>query len=376
MKRLFIIKFCLPFLLFSCVNMKNENAIVKSDFGKFEGRSIDLYTIKFPNELEVQLTNYGGIVTSLKVPDKNGVMEDVVLGYDQLQGYLDETPYFGALIGRYGNRIAKGQFELEGETYNLATNNDQNHLHGGGKGFDKVVWEVIGTLDEDDRKGVTLKYVSPDGEEGYPGELTTIVNYVFTPNSFEISYEATTDKSTVLNLTQHSYFNLSGNASEDILGHELTIDAARFLPVDNALIPTGELRSVGGTPFDFTSPKLIGREINESNEQLEFGGGYDHCWVMSEAPTAQMRKVASLRHLENGRMMEVMTTEPAIQFYSGNFLDGKITGKGEVQYNHRYGMCLETQHFPDSPNQSAFPSTVLKRGETYSTVTKYVFSTK
>ena len=355
--------------------MKNENAIIKTDFGNANGKSVDLYSIQFPNELEVQVTNYGGIVTSLKVPDKNGVMEDVVLGYDELQGYLNETPYFGALIGRYGNRIAKGQFELEGETYDLATNNNQNHLHGGIKGFDKVVWEVIEVVDEENRKGLSLKYVSADGEEGYPGELTTIVDYIFTPNSFEITYEATTSKTTVVNLTQHSYFNLSGNASEDILGHELTINASLFLPVDNTLIPTGELRPVRNTPFDFTNPKLIGEDVNATNEQIGFGGGFDHCWVMTEAPTAQIRKVATLSHQQSGRSMEVHTKEPAIQFYSGNFLDGTITGKNEKVYHQRYGLCLETQHLPDSPNQGQFPSTVLKKGETYSTATKYVFST-
>jgi aldose 1-epimerase len=356
--------------------MKDDNAIEKTIFGNLNGQQVDLYTLLFPDQLEVKIANYGGIITSLKVPDKNGLLEDVVLGYDDLQGYLDESPYFGALVGRYGNRIKKGQFEIDGQTFNLAVNNGENHLHGGLLGFDKVVWEVIKVLDDKDLKGLTLGHVSEDGEEGYPGRLTTLVHYTFTPDSFEISYEATTDKTTVVNLTQHSYFNLSGNVSEDILGHELLINAGSFLPVDNTLIPTGEYRPVVNTPFDFTISKQIGLEIGQTNEQLDFGGGYDHCWVLSKTPTENKRKVATLLHKKSGRKMEVLTTEPGLQFYSGNFLDGKIKGKKGIKYEHRFGLCLETQHFPDSPNQKAFPSVILEPGETYSTSTKYVFSIK
>lgn len=351
-----------------------NNAIVREDFGRLpDGTDVDAYTLTNAKGMRMKVITYGGIITHLEVPDKNGNVEDIVLGYDSLQGYLDETPYFGALIGRYGNRIAKGRFTLNGEEYTLATNNGENHLHGGLRGFDKVVWSVEDTFQNEDGVGLRLKYISPDGEEGYPGTLTTFVTYTFTEEGINIAYEATTDKPTVVNLTQHTYFNLSGETKEDILDHILTINADHFLPVDEGLIPTGELRPVEGTPFDFTSPKRVGEEINAQNQQLKLGLGYDHCWVLNGEG---MKKAATLYHPGSGRYMEVLTEEPGIQFYSGNFLDGSITGKYDVVYEQRYGLCLETQHFPDSPNQEDFPSVVLNPGEKYTTQTTYNFSTR
>lgn len=322
------------------------------------------------------MTNYGGIITSLLIPDKEGRLEDVVLGYDQLQSYLDESPYFGALIGRYGNRIAKGKFSLQGKTYNLASNNNTNHLHGGLKGFDKVVWDIAETKLGKDEARIVLKYTSKDGEEGYQGNLHVTVTYTFSENGFLVDYEATTDKEIVINLTQHSYFNLSGNAKEDILSHELQLNADRFLPVDSTLIPTSELRKVKGTLFDFTGAKRIGKDIELENQQLAYGLGYDHCWVLNGGMTRARRMVANLYHQESGRFMEVFTVEPDIQFYSGNFLDGSITGKAGKVYQHRYGLCLESQHYPDSPNQSHFPTVILNPGEQYQTFTEYRFSVR
>lgn len=358
-------------------NMNQEQAtsdLSKETFGTLpDGTEIDAYILTSPNGSKMQVITYGGIITHLEVPDKNGRLEDIVLGYNSLQGYLDETPYFGAIVGRYGNRIAKGKFNLNDQEYVLATNNGVNHLHGGEKGFDKVVWTVEEIFQTPDTVGLRLKYVSPDGEEGYPGTLTSFVTYSFSDDGLDINYEATTDKPTIVNLTQHSYFNLSGNVKEDILNHELTINADHFLPVDSTLIPTGEIRPVEGTPFDFTSAKKIGQEINNDNEQLKYGLGYDHNWVLNGEG---MRKAASLYHPESGRFMEVYTTEPGLQFYSGNFLDGSITGKNDVVYDYRHGLAMETQHFPDSPNQENFPSVVLNPGEKYATRTSYKFSIK
>ena len=355
---------------------KPTSQLSSTPFGEVNGQQATLYTLSFENGLQASVTNYGGIVTSLSVPDKNGKIVDVVLGYDQLQGYLDSSPYFGALIGRYGNRIARGKFTLNGQEHVLAVNNGVNHLHGGEKGFDKVIWEVPETYRTNDSIGITFKYVSADGEEGYTGTLTSIVTYTFTPDAFQIDYEATTDQPTIINLTQHTYFNLSGDEHEDILGHELSLKATSFLPVDSTLIPTGELRPVEGTPFDFTAAKKIGTDINKDNQQLQYGQGYDHCWVLDGGITPKPRAVATLYHPGSGRFMEVLTTEPGMQFYSGNFLNGTITGKNDVVYNQRYGLCLETQHFPDSPNQSAFPSVVLEPGNTYKSSTVYRFSVK
>lgn len=341
-----------------------------------EGTPVDLYTLTNANGVEVRATTYGGIIVSLRVPDKDGQLEDIVLGYDALAGYLDETPYFGAIIGRYGNRIAKAQFTLDGETYQLAANNGPNHLHGGVKGFDKVVWQAEPFKNETG-VGLAFTYTSPDGEEGYPGTLNAKVTYTLTDDDELIfDYEATTDKATPVNLTQHTYFNLAGNGEGDILDHALMIHADAFTPVDATLIPTGELRPVDGTPFDFRQPTPIGARIDEDTEQIRFGPGYDHNFVLKREDAAADSLVLAARVTEpkSGRVMEVYTTEPGLQFYSGNFLDGSITGKNGVVYAHRTGFCLETQHFPDSPNKPDFPSTILRPGETYRSRTIYKFS--
>ncbi|HWP46191.1 MAG TPA: aldose epimerase family protein [Candidatus Limnocylindrales bacterium] len=350
--------------------------IEKQPFGKTpDGTPVDLYTLTNDNGMVVKITNYGGTVTSLIVPDRNGKMGDVVLGYDNLDGYLKNNPYFGCIIGRYANRIAKGRFVLNGVEYKLAQNNGENHLHGGIKGFDKVVWNAK-EVKAGNGVGVELSYLSKDGEEGYPGNLSVTVTYVLTNNNeLKINYLATTDKDTVVNLTHHSYFNLAGAGEGDILGHELMINADKFTPVDKTLIPTGELRSVKGTPMDFTQSTAIGARINQEDEQLIFGKGYDHNWVLNIVEGA-LTRVARVYEPKTGRVMEVFTTEPGMQFYTGNFLDGTITGKGGKVYYQRYGFCLETQHFPDSPNKPQFPSTVLKPGQTYRTTTVYQFSTK
>jgi aldose 1-epimerase len=358
------------------LNTEAKMGIEKQPFGKTpDGTSVDLYTLTNDNGMVVKIMNYGGTVTSLIVPDRNGKMGDVVLGYDNLDGYLKNNPYFGSIIGRYANRIAKGRFILNGIEYKLAQNNGENHLHGGIKGFDKVVWNAK-EVKTGNGVGVELSYLSKDGEEGYPGNLSVTVTYILTNNNeLKINYLATTDKDTVVNLTHHSYFNLAGAGEGDILGHELMINADKFTPVDKNLIPTGELRSVKGTPMDFTQPTPIGARINQEDEQLIFGKGYDHNWVLNLVDGA-LTRVARVYEPKTGRVMEVFTTEPGMQFYSGNFLDGTITGKGGKVYYQRYGFCLETQHFPDSPNKPQFPSTVLKPGQTYKTTTIYQFSTK
>jgi aldose 1-epimerase len=325
--------------------------------------------------MEARITNYGGIVVSLLVPDRKGFGIDVVLGYDSLSSYIKETPYFGALIGRYGNRIGKGAFTIDGVKYTLAVNNGANHLHGGLKGFDKVVW----TVDEKASvpgQSLVLTYLSKDGEEGYPGNLTAGVVYSVTENNeLKIDYSVSTDKKTVANLTHHSYFNLAGASSGSILDHELFIDASRFTPVDSGLIPTGELSNVSGTPMDFTTPAPIGARIGQKDDQLKNGGGYDHNWVLNK-PFGTMGLAARVYEKTSGRVMEVLTTEPGLQFYSGNFLNGSNIGKGNVAYQHRSGFCLETQHYPDSPNKPDFPTTVLEPGKTYTSTTVYRFSTK
>lgn len=343
--------------------------------GRVNGQQTQMYTLTNGHGVTVQISNYGGIITSIKAPDKNGMPEEITLGFDSLDHYLKEHPYFGALIGRYGNRIAKGKFSLDGKTYTLATNNMGNHLHGGDVGFDKVVWKASVVEKADGVPGLRLEYSSPDMEEGYPGKLDVTVIYSLN-NEGELSmdYEAVTDKPTVVNLTNHAYFNLTGNGKRDILDHQLQINAMRYVPVDETLIPTGELAMVEGTPFDFTKSTAIGERIEVDNEQLERGGGYDHCWVLNRPRNATGVSLAA-RVVEptSGRTLEVYTTEPAIQFYSGNFLDGTLTGIDGVVYGHRHGFCLETEHFPDSPNQSKFPSTVLRPGETYETTTIYKF---
>ena len=318
---------------------------------------------------------YGGIILSLRVPDKDGALGDVVLGYDALGGYEKASPYFGAIIGRYGNRIAHGKFSLDGKEYSLAVNNGPNALHGGKKGFDKVVWRAE-PFQKPEGVGVVFSYTSADGEEGYPGKLEATVTYTLSDaNALTFDYHATTDKATPVNLTQHTYFNLAGDGSGDILGHELTLKASRLTPVDSTLIPTGELRSVTGTPFDFTAPHAIGERIGADDEQIKFGGGYDHNFVLDREPGDSLQLAARVHEPKTGRIMEVTTTEPAVQFYSGNFLDGSITGKGGHAYKHRTGLCLETQHYPDSPNKPEFPSTVLKPGQEYRSRTVYTFST-
>lgn len=356
------------------MSTKSKPQIRREAFGKTPDREeVDLYTLTNSFGSEVKIMTYGGIVLSIKIPDRDGKLGDVALGYDNLDGYIKNNPYFGALIGRYGNRIGKGRFSVSGREYTLARNNGENHLHGGTKGFDKVVWKAKEAPGRD-RVGLALSYTSKDGEEGYPGTLSVTVVYTLTNNNeLKVDYSATTDKTTVVNLTHHSYFNLSGKGS--ILDHQLTINANRFTPVDQGLIPTGELRSVKGTPMDFTRPTAIGARINQKDEQLVFGKGYDHNWVLNRAGRG-LALAARLYDPATGRVMEVRTTEPGLQFYSGNFLDGAITGKAGQTYQQRYGLCLETQHFPDSPNKPSFPSTLLKRGQKYASTTIYKFSTQ
>jgi aldose 1-epimerase len=346
----------------------------KRSFGKTRtGATVDLYTLTNANGMEVSIMNYGATIVSLKAPDRSGKMADVVLGFDSMDGYLTDEPYFGAVVGRYGNRIAKGKFKLNGKEYSLATNNGPNALHGGIKGFDKQIWQAqpVGN------SGLRLTYISKDGEEGYPGTLTTTVEYTLTDaNELKLAYSATTDKDTVLNVTNHSYFNLAGEGSGDILGHRLQLFADRFTPVDSTLIPTGELKPVAGTPFDFRQPHAIGERVDAAgDEQIKFGGGYDHNFVLNGS-MGTLRPAARVSESKSGRVMEVLTTEPGVQFYTGNFLDGTIKGKGGKAYNRRYGFCLETQHFPDSPNQPKFPSTVLKPGQKFASTTVFKFSTE
>lgn len=360
-----------------CTSTPNPSmkSVTSEPFGTMpDGGHANLYTLTNPYGVEMRVTDYGGIIVSLKVPDREGQFDDIVLGYDRLDDYLADTPYFGALIGRFGNRIAEGRFSLDGETFGLARNNGPNHLHGGVVGFDKVLWHAE-SFENEEGLGLVLTYASPDGEEGYPGTLSVRVTYTLTDDSRLIfEYEATTDRATPVNLTQHSYFNLAGHDSGSILEHDLMIAASRFTPISESLIPTGELRSVEGTPFDFRSITSIGARINSEDEQLSNGLGYDHNFVLDGSPS-EMYLAARVTEPTSGRVMEVYTTEPGIQFYSGNFLDGSLTGKGGHVYNHRTGFCLETQHFPDSPNQPDFPSTILRPGETYSTRTVYTFST-
>lgn len=338
-----------------------------------DGIPVEIYTLRNDNGMEARIMTYGGIIQSLKVPDKNGQLGDVVLGYDTLDGYLTNSPYFGALIGRYGNRIAKGHFTLDGQEYTLATNNVPNSLHGGNKGFDKVVWTVAKA--DVGRKGPELKltYLSKDGEEGYPGNLNVTATYTLLSkkNVLRLSFRATTDKDTVVNLTAHSYFNLAGQG--DVLNHVVYLDADKYTPVDSTLIPDGELAPVAGTPFDFRTPTSIGARISDDNEQLKFAGGYDHNWVMNH-PMGKLALDARVTDPENGRVFEIWSTEPGLQFYSGNFLDGTITGKNGVVYPHRGAFVMEPQHFPDSPNHPDFPTTELKPGEVYHNVIVYKFS--
>jgi len=346
------------------------------DFGTApDGQAITLYSLTNAHGLRARIMTYGAIVVSLEVPDRDGNRADIVLGYDDLAGYVADNPYFGAIVGRYGNRIAGARFTLDGREYRLAANNGPNHLHGGLRGFDKVVWSAE-PVRRSDAVGVSMTYVSPDGEEGYPGTLTAHVTYLLThDDELKILYEATTDKPTVVNLTHHSYFNLLGQGRGDILGHELQILADRFTPVNDTLIPTGERRAVAGTPFDFRAPVAIGARIGAENRQLAFGGGYDHNWILNNQD-GDLALAARVFEPTTGRVMEVLTTEPGLQFYSGNFLDGSLTGKDGAVYGHRAGFCLETQHYPDSPNQPEFPPVVLRPGDTYTQATVYRFPTR
>ena len=337
---------------------------------------IKLFTLTNRSANTVKVTNYGAIVTSIIVPDRAGNKGDIALGYNGVEDYINavDKPYFGAIVGRYGNRIAKGEFTLDGETYSLATNNNPNHLHGGYIGFDKVVWDakpIVGS----GWTGVQLTYLANDKEEGYPGNLQVNVTYKWSDkNELTVDYLATTDKATPVNLTQHTYFNLKGEGEGDILGHELMLNAKHYTPVDETLIPTGEIAEVAGTPFDFTTAKPIGRDIGHEHQQLTFGLGYDHNWVLGN--DGKLVTAASVHEPTTGRVMEIQTTEPGIQFYCGNFLDGRLIGKGGKPYVHRGGFCLETQHYPDSPNQETFPSSILKPGEEYKTTTVFKFSAK
>ncbi len=329
-----------------------------------DGRIALLYTLANANGVRVRLTNIGGSIVGLETPDRNGAPADIVLGYDNAEQYVANKPHFGCVVGRFANRIAKGRFTLDGVTYQLATNNRENHLHGGPQGFARKLWNVE-PVEEVDAVCVRLRYVSPDGEESYPGTLTCIVTYRLTDaNELRIDYEATTDAPTIVNLTNHSYFNLAGHGAGDILNHELTINADRFTPVDPSLIPTGEVRSVEGTPLDFRAPRTIGARIDGDYEQLRLGRGYDHNYVLNGSADG-LCFAARVSEPSSGRVLEAYTTQPGVQLYTGNMLDGTEIGKGGKAYLRRFGFCLETQHFPDSPNRPEFPSVVLRPGERY-----------
>jgi len=331
------------------------------------------FTLTNAHGIVVKVITYGGIITSIRTPDRSGHFDDIVLGFDSLAGYLKDSPYFGAIVGRYANRIANGQFSLDGTTYHLVKNNGPNSLHGGVRGFDKVVWTGE-PFQTDSGVGVTLRYTSKDGEEGFPGTLIARVTYTLTPrDELIVDYEATSDKATPVNLAQHTYWNLRGTAGGDILDHRLSLDAAAFTPVDSTLIPTGEIAPVAGTPFDFRTETPIGARIGQENTQLRFGRGYDHNWVLDRGTRSGLVHAARLVEPSSGRTLDVSTTEPGVQFYSGNFLDGSIRGKGGRVYAHRSGLCLETQHFPDSPNHANFPSTILRPGTTYRSRTVFSF---
>lgn len=349
----------------SGANSEQNHEVITEEFGTMnDGRSVQLFTLANANGMEISITNYGGIVTSVKVPDKKGNIENVVLGFDDLEKYKAGHPFFGAIAGRYANRIANGRFELNGEVYELATNNGENHLHGGVEGFDKKLWNAETNEEEN---SVTLSYLSPDGEEGYPGNLDVDVTYTLTDdNELRIDYHATTNKSTVVNLTNHSYFNLSGDPSRGIRDHLLKINADKYTPVDEGLIPTGELRPVEGTPFDFTEPEYVGARIDS------IPPGYDHNYVLNN-PDSGLRKIAMVKHEESGRIMDVFTDQPGVQLYTGNFLDGSLSDRRGNPIEKYAALCLETQHFPDSPNKPNFPSAVLHPDETYETTTIYQF---
>jgi aldose 1-epimerase len=361
--------------LMACDKKNASSSITKEVFGKVsDTETADIFTLKNAAGMEVKITNYGGIITSWTAPDRNGKFENINLGYDNLADYQKSSPYFGALIGRYGNRIAKGKFTLDGKTFSLALNDKTNTLHGGKKGFDKVLWTA--TPIEGEEPALKLTYLSKDGEEGYPGNLEVEVVYTLTKdNALKIDYTANSDKPTVVNLTNHAYFNLTGNPDNDVLDHELVIRADKFLPVDATLIPTGKLEDVKGTPFDFNKSEKIGARINDTtNVQIKNGGGYDHCWVFSESGQ-KMKSLMTLYEPTSGRVLDVQSSEPAVQFYSGNFLV-TTPKKGKELFKKRAGLCLETQHYPDSPNQPNFPTTVLRPFGEYKSSTVYRFSVR
>ena len=379
MKNTFLLLLTLSII--SCENIKKkENMslvnVNKEFFGKTsDGANVDQYTLKNSNGMEVSVISFGGIITSLKAKDRDGKNEDVVLGFDNLGDYENKSPYFGALIGRYGNRIKEGKFSLDGVEYKLAKNNGENHLHGGLKGFDKVIWDVEVEVNKSSAS-LMLRYTSVDTEEGYPGNLGVKVTYTLTnEDELKVRYEAETDKKTIVNLTQHSYFNLSAGLRKDILGHEITIAADYFLPVDMTLIPTGEIREVVQTPFDFREFKVVGDDIDLDDTQITYGNGYDHCWVLNNQDEG-VRFVASAYDPLSGRLLEVFSDQPGIQFYSGNFLDGTLQSKEGGNYEFRSGFCLETQHYPNSPNQENFPSVILNPGEKYNSETIFKFSSR
>src|SRR5579864_4618392 len=353
---------------------RQQHEVTKQPFGTRDGRPIHLYTMTNAHGLRIQAMNYGGIITSMRVPDRKGQLADIVLGHETLEGYIPNPPYLGAIVGRYANRIANGTFTLDGKTYTLPKNDGPNTLHGGVKRtFDKVVWDD-GALEG--KNGVAFSYLSKDGDEGFPGNLKIRVTYALTDeNELVVDYEATTDKATPINVTQHSYFDLAGEGTGDVLNHEVMINADRFTPVDKNLIPTGELRAVKGTPLDFTTPTKIGARIDDNYEQLVLGHGYDHNFVINRKGDG-MELAARVYEPTSGRVLEVSTTQPGVQLYTGNFLDGTITGKQGHIYKRRYAFCLETQHFPDSPNHPEFPSTILRPGETFHSKTVFKFSTR
>jgi aldose 1-epimerase len=356
-------------------NLEAKTNVTRAPFGKMpDGTAVEVYTLA-DGPVEARILTYGGIVLSLRVPDRTGKAADVVLGFDDLDGYVSNSngpsaSFFGAIIGRYANRIAHGKFTLDGKTYNLPLNNGENSLHGGPHGLNNVVWKS-----KPIENGVELNYLSKDGDSGYPGNLSVTVRYTLVKNDLKIEYSATTDKDTVLNLTSHSYFNLKGQGQGDILGHQLLLKASRFTPVDANLIPTGELKPVASTPFDFTKQTAVGERIDANDEQIRLGHGYDHNWVI-DGNGGKLSLAAEVYEPTTGRVLRVLTTEPGIQFYTGNFLDGTIKGKGSVGMGRRTALCLETQHFPDSPNHPAFPTTELKPGQRFHSVTVYSFSSQ
>jgi aldose 1-epimerase len=356
-------------LVFLTANVAAKTRVAKQPFGHApDGTPVDIYSL-VEGKVAVRIMTYGGIVVSVRTPDRNGKLDDVVLGCNSVEEYVAQTAHFGGIIGRYGNRIAHGTFQLDSHTYHIPKNDGDNALHGGTRGFDKVVWGAKKIPD-----GIELSYVSKDGDQGFPGTLATTVRYTLSSGALRVEYSAITDQDTVLNLTNHSYFNLKGQGNGDVMGHVLKINASRMTPVDATLIPTGELKPVEGTPFDFRTPHPLGERIDADDPQLRLGHGYDHNFVLDHAP-GQLAEAAEVYEPTTGRILRVLTTEPAVQLYTGNFLDGSITGKEGRVYNRRFALCLETQHFPDSPNHSSFPSTELKPGQEFHSVTVFQFST-